>query len=245
MEIKFLNDCTSTNEVMKEMLKCAKINKPTAIVAQTQTSGRGQMGTKWQDESGKSLLISICHFPENLDVSDQFAISMAAALCTNKLLTDHFVQSTIKWPNDLLCNGKKISGILIENSLMGSAILSTTIGIGINLQQKAFPSELPATSVYLETGIILEPEDMAQKLLDIWREYSILLNSNLLGALKRQYLYNLLNFGSLAKYQTLDGKIFYGTIKDVLPDGRVVIENELGAAQTFQMKEIKLLENSH
>lgn len=90
-------------------------------------------------------------YPAFLSVQDQFQLSKAVSLAITDFLSLFSIEAEIKWPNDILCSGSKICGILIENSIMGDELRHSIVGIGLNVRQEVFP-EFPwkATSMYLE-----------------------------------------------------------------------------------------------
>ena len=124
------------------------------ITARSQFGGKGQRGRKWADTPNKSLLMSIVLTPQ-LPISSQFAFSASVATTIanilQKLLQECSVQ--VKWPNDIIINDKKAGGILIENALRGSMWTHSVVGLGLNVLQSQFATELPdATSLKIATG---------------------------------------------------------------------------------------------
>ncbi len=144
----------------------------TVVVAETQTAGRGRRGRPWGDEPGASVLASIVVRPR-LALTDLPKLSLATAVGVAEALDAVAgVGARLKWPNDVLVRGRKIAGILLESRLGAEPVV--VVGIGLNLQQGAFPDELArtATSVRLETGRLIERETMLDALLrafDRWR----------------------------------------------------------------------------
>lgn len=144
----------------------------TVVVADTQTAGRGRHGRTWSDEPGESLLASIVVRPR-LSVRDLPTLSLASAVAVAEAIgamTGLAVR--LKWPNDVLVNGRKLAGILLESRITAEPIV--VVGIGINLRQQAFPAALSAiaTSVRLEGGRRVEREAMLDAVLTafaVWR----------------------------------------------------------------------------
>ncbi|PYM90799.1 MAG: biotin--[acetyl-CoA-carboxylase] ligase [Candidatus Rokuibacteriota bacterium] len=145
----------------------------TVVVADEQSAGRGRRGRAWRAPAGTSLLASIL-VRSRLPKSLLATLSPTAAVATAEALRRvAAVTARLKWPNDVLIEGKKIAGILLE-SRMGPAAPVTIIGIGINIGQREFPPELAgiATSVALETGRRVDRDTMLAVLLeefDAWR----------------------------------------------------------------------------
>jgi BirA family transcriptional regulator, biotin operon repressor / biotin---[acetyl-CoA-carboxylase] ligase len=139
----------STNTYLKEL----KNNKPTLVLADYQSEGRGQYGKNWVSESEQNLLFSFQFFPKNTTIENAHLISQIVALEISEVLNQFLEQKivTIKWPNDIILNNKKIGGILIETSLENSKIQNFIIGIGLNISQTSFGSELKnASSLKME-----------------------------------------------------------------------------------------------
>jgi len=151
-----LDTIDSTNNYAMQLIDADKAQPGLTIVANEQTSGKGQRGKQWVGVPGESLLMSLIVQPEH-KLDSQFAFNAAVATAIaevlGELVTDTNVR--IKWPNDMIVNDKKTGGILIENVLRGSQWMYSVIGIGINVLQTHFPEELPyATSLRMETGKI-------------------------------------------------------------------------------------------
>lgn len=160
IEIQHFKTLGSTNTWIKENIDL--LQAPVAVMTDEQTAGRGQRGNIWLSAKGENLLCSILFEPENLPAMSQFSLSEAVALSIcNTLQTQFNIKADIKWPNDIYVDGKKIAGILIENSLKASKVAHTIIGIGLNLNQSTFPPELPnPTSAVLLSGKEANPEDV-------------------------------------------------------------------------------------
>lgn len=92
------------------------------VIAEKQTSGRGQRGNSWESEPGKNLTFSIVLYPHHIPASRQFALSQIISLGIIDILQKFGPGFSIKWPNDIYWNEKKLVGILIENELTGPYI---------------------------------------------------------------------------------------------------------------------------
>lgn len=146
----------------------------TVVVADQQTAGRGRRGRVWQAPPRTSLLASILvrsRLPQALlaTLSPTTAVATAEALRRVAPLS-----ARLKWPNDVLVDGRKIAGILLESRAVASAEPVLVIGVGVNLGQREFRPELAgrATSVALETGHPVDRDTMLAALLeefDAWR----------------------------------------------------------------------------
>jgi BirA family biotin operon repressor/biotin-[acetyl-CoA-carboxylase] ligase len=148
-----LNSIPSTHLFAEELLKHRSPPNGTVVSADFQEAGKGQQDKSWFSDPGKNLLLSIIFYPKNLHPSKLFLMNMAVCLAVRKTITafyplPEYVQ--IKWPNDIYLHNKKISGILIKNSINAHKVQNSIISVGININQPSFPDALPnATSLFL------------------------------------------------------------------------------------------------
>jgi BirA family biotin operon repressor/biotin-[acetyl-CoA-carboxylase] ligase len=140
-DIIWLESVDSTNEEAKRHI--SDIDNLSVLSALEQTAGRGQRGNKWTSNTGENLMFSIVLKDPKICARDQFVLNEIASLSVVDFLSMHGISARIKWPNDIYVGSKKICGILIENSLHGSAISSSIIGIGLNINQRNFNINLP------------------------------------------------------------------------------------------------------
>jgi BirA family transcriptional regulator, biotin operon repressor / biotin---[acetyl-CoA-carboxylase] ligase len=138
-----INETNSTNNYLQSLCSKQKMEELTVVVADFQTSGRGQRGNSWESDPGKNLLFSTVIFPEFLEARRQFLISQVISLAIKEELDTYTTDISIKWPNDIYWKEKKICGMLIENDLMGRNISQSIAGIGININQEIFHSSAP------------------------------------------------------------------------------------------------------
>lgn len=148
-DIIWLEEVDSTNKYVREHI--SELDNLSVVAALKQTAGKGQGDHKWHSEPEQNLLFSIVLKDPDIHASEQVKISDTTAESIVDLLHAHGIEAWIKPPNDIWVNKKKICGILIEHSLIGSRISWTIIGIGLNVNQTIFPSDLPnPTSMSLE-----------------------------------------------------------------------------------------------
>ncbi len=123
------------------------------FLADLQTGGRGRLGRAWSVSQGSAIAASLLLKPDILPESVS-VITLLAGLSIAKTLQSMRIPAKIKWPNDIILNRKKICGILTEMSAEIERVNYVVLGIGMNVNTKAFPEELSekATSLFLETG---------------------------------------------------------------------------------------------
>lgn len=134
-----LDETLSSNMFASHLLQQKNVAEGTIVIAGSQTAGRGYSGEPWYSEPGKNLLASIIYKPNFLKAKNQFLLNQAVSLGVfNGLKNLTGVGLKIKWPNDIFFHDKKLCGILIENSVTGSMIQHSIIGIGVNVNQVDF-----------------------------------------------------------------------------------------------------------
>jgi BirA family biotin operon repressor/biotin-[acetyl-CoA-carboxylase] ligase len=122
-------------------------------LAEEQTAGRGRGANAWQSPRSTGIYSSVILRPA-LPPSDVLTLSLAAGLAVQSAIrdVDSRVEVDLKWPNDVLIQGKKVCGILAEMNAEATRVRYIVLGIGINVNQTSFPKELSATSLQLTTG---------------------------------------------------------------------------------------------
>ena len=122
----------------------------TVCVAEEQTAGRGRLDRNWNSPRGQGLWMSILIRPA-VKIEDTGLLSFCAALAVSDTLQSVCgIHAEIKWPNDLVCNGKKICGILSTCSLLADGTFFNVVGIGVNTHRKAYPEEIKDRSTSIE-----------------------------------------------------------------------------------------------
>lgn len=241
MKIIKLNATDSTNAYLKKLVNEESLENYSVVAALKQTSGRGQMGTVWESELGKNLTFSVLIGCENFKIVDQFYLSMAVSLGVLKAINDYVNNMLyVKWPNDILAEKDKISGILIENILQGSFIKYSVVGIGLNVNQKQFSSDVKnVTSLKKLTGAVFNKDEVLKKVVDSIKKYVQLIDQKDFDSLKKLYINELFKYNTPAMFEDKSGIKFLGKIVDVSEDGRLVIELEDEKTRKFNLKEIK------
>lgn len=186
----------STNNYAANLVKDGEIDFGTAIMAGYQTGGRGQRGTTWHSEPGKNLLMSISLPGFQLTFSNFFILSKWFAFQVSEHLNREYgVKSEVKWPNDILINGRKVAGTLIESVLSGGKYSSHVVGIGLNINQVEFPENVAATSLHLETKKVLKVDSVAVGLVQSLNAGMSLLELAQYALIEKRYLALLWNMG--------------------------------------------------
>jgi BirA family biotin operon repressor/biotin-[acetyl-CoA-carboxylase] ligase len=241
MPIIKLDAIDSTNDYLKQLSRESELENYTIVMANEQTKGKGQMGATWISEKGKNLTVSILVRDIELKNENIFALNTAVALSVIKVLKNIQIQNvTVKWPNDIMADSKKVAGILIENSLKADGSLNSVIGVGLNLNQTNFENLPQATSLTCITGEKYEPENIAVLLRESLRETMQKLAQNP-EQLWNDYHKNLYKLNYPSAFEGKMGNRFMGIIKKVTQDGKLEVLLEDDSVAHYELKEIKML----
>lgn len=156
----------STNDIARD-LAVGGASEGLCVIARAQTAGRGRQGRSWSSPPGEGLYLSIVLRPD-VEASKSALITLGAAVAIAETLRlDFHTVGDIKWPNDVLVNGRKICGILVEAAIEGDRLQYAIMGIGVNIAQRSFPDDIEdsATSILLETGRVIETDDFVKAMI--------------------------------------------------------------------------------
>jgi BirA family biotin operon repressor/biotin-[acetyl-CoA-carboxylase] ligase len=177
--IYYFNTISSTNIKAKEI--AFQELEGTVVIAEEQTVGKGRLGRNWTSPKGKGIWMSIILKPE-VDPIKVAKITLIGAAAVNKALEDIGVKSQIKWPNDIVINGKKVCGILTEMNCELNMINYVVMGIGINanLQEEDFPKDLTdkATSLKIAEKREINRKELLANILNRFEEFYIPFKDN-------------------------------------------------------------------
>lgn len=221
-----LEEVDSTNSYAKKNIN--SIEDKTAIITKKQTSGRGRLNRSWVDLGEENLFLSIVLKPSESfnEIYPNLTQYLSVALC--KVIESYGLETQIKWPNDVLINGKKIAGILSETVMQGQKLEGIILGIGVNLNanQKdidAIPDKI-ATSLNIETKSTIKLQEFLDKLLtEFFKHYDEFLQSGFLN-IKNDYIKRNCFLGKELKVQVFN-HIESGIAKSVNDLGELVLED--------------------
>lgn len=228
----------STNNYTANLLREGKIGHGAVILADEQLAGRGQRGASWTSKAGENLLVTFLATPDNLSVNDQEVLTQFITVSIADFLVKIGISASIKWPNDIYVDGKKLAGILIENALNGGNIATSIIGVGLNVNQIDFEG-LNATSLAAEIGEKRPVMDVLFQLTDAMNKNWSALNSS---QLKQRYLSSMYLLNVAANFEDENGK-FTGIIRGTDERGRLEIEKN-GTLNYYNLKEVSFLSQS-
>lgn len=223
----FLYDsCTSTNQCAAESFPAPD---GSVFVAECQTAGRGRRGRSWSSDDKGGIYMSLLlkpHFSPAFSAPITLVAGLAVCTATRSLCR---IDAAIKWPNDIVCNGKKICGILSEISTEKGQIKYITIGIGINVNNDTFGTELSekATSLLIETGKSFSRAEIIAEVLNRFEKYYVEFSKNGFAVLKEEYEKFCITLGKEVSVSQKDGA-YRAHALGISPDGGLVIMCENG-----------------
>ena len=228
-KIVHIGETDSTNHWLKEHGEGEMV-----VVADYQTAGRGCGTNTWESERGKNLLFSALIHPKQIPASHQFHISMAVSVAISEALEQYIGDVSIKWPNDIYWRNGKICGILIEQTLKGTTIKESIIGVGLNVNQRIFRSDAPnPVSLWQITA---QETDRDALLSDILSRLRQLLAEDV----RSRYMARLYRRSGFHPY-TYAGGAFMARIADVRADGRLVLADDEGRERIYAFKEVQFI----
>lgn len=244
----------STNSYLRRRLaEEPDLEEYTVVTATDQTAGRGQPGHRWDATAGQNLTMTLLLHPGDLmeDGGTLFDLNILTALAVRQALLRELppgAEVKVKWPNDLLVGGRKICGILIENTFSSSRLDASVVGIGVNVLQEHFGEGYPTPP----TSIAIEQRRLGVTPLtgDGWHDrlvYEILealeeWRSRPVSRLRAEYHRSLFGRGEVARFARPSGETFYGMIEGVRPDGRILIrELPTGRRSLYAFREVSMV----
>ena len=233
-----LSDVSSTNNFAAKLIKDGITDHGSVIMAENQSDGRGQHDSIWQSAPKLNLLLSIILLPEEMSIKHPIHLNWFISISLIDFLLAKGIKAEIKWPNDILVNGKKIAGILIENKYSGTTLRNSIVGIGVNVNQLNFDSII-ATSMKLEKEMDYELEGLLDDFILCVKAREEWLNSINHEVLQKEYLNYLFGMGKFLRFKTISG-IISGEITGVDSNGQLLVRSE-GKTHAFQNKEIQFL----
>lgn len=227
MKIIRLEEIESTNSYAKEHI--AEFEDRTAIITKRQTAGRGRLNRSWVDLGENNLFLSIVLKPSETfnEIYPNITQYLSVALC--RVLETYGLKTQIKWPNDVLIDGKKIAGILSETVMQGQKLKGIVLGIGVNLnstQEKIdkIPDKI-ATSLNIETGKNIDTDEFLDKLLtEFFANYDEFLKKGFLY-IKYDYINKNCFLNKNLRVQVFN-KIKTGLAKEITDNGELVLLTE-------------------
>ncbi|MFT7352876.1 MAG: BirA family biotin operon repressor/biotin-[acetyl-CoA-carboxylase] ligase [Flavobacterium sp.] len=239
-----LDAIPSTNDFLKDYVKNESVKNYITVIAHEQTNGKGQMGSVWKSQAGKNLTMSVYVSGLELNSKSIFTLNKSIALSILDVLREFkFDNLTIKWPNDIMAENKKIGGILIENVHSATNGIYSIVGIGLNINQTIFDNLPQASSTKLIFGKELDVQKLATKVAQAikYRCESLKNALNTNGRIEEEYWNALFKKNSPMVFEDVNKDKFMGIIIGVSSNGLLQIQREDDSILEFGIKEVKML----
>ncbi|MEE2987054.1 MAG: biotin--[acetyl-CoA-carboxylase] ligase [Nitrospinota bacterium] len=233
-------ETASTNDLAKTYFQEGAV-QGLILIADRQTDGKGRFGRSWHSESEVGIYTSILLVPD-LPVETLSGLPLLAGVAVVTAVNEFsHPNASLKWPNDILLNGKKLGGVLCETVRNPQGQTGVVVGIGINVNHNSFPEELRsiATSIHLEMGHPIDRQALILSLLHhLDREYQDFLIKGIAG-ITAKWSQHTKMFGS--SITLIKGKTrIHGTALQLDEKGNLVIRTPEGNTMAFDSGEVTM-----
>ena len=238
--LRYFDSIGSTND---EALAWAAQGAPDLfiVVADEQTSGRGREKRRWFTPAGTALAFSLILRPRAEELPHLSRTVGLAAVALAESLRKRSLTPQIKWPNDLLLDGRKVAGILVESTWNGDTVDHVVIGIGVNVARGAVPPpellQFPAASLEHALGVCPEREDVLRDILSALIEWRPRLGSE---ALLQAWERDLAFCGQQVEVMGAEGQVVAGTLLGLESDGSLRLQDQHGNPVTVRFGDVRL-----
>ena len=237
MKIIRFDEIDSTNSFLHGYHEGDDVETVVAV-AEYQTAGRGQGTNHWESERGKNITMSVRIAPKGVKAAEQYVLSMCMALAVKDVLSEHAEGMTVKWPNDIYWNDKKISGTLIETTIAGKNVKTCIFGTGINVNQTVFRSDAPnPVSIKQIVGHEVDREELLKKVMRNLEKYLKIVYSGERKKIHDAYMNCLYRKEGVHKYRDNNGT-FEASIERVEDSGHLVLRSTDGRERRYGFKEV-------
>ena len=237
MKIIRFDEIDSTNSFLHGYHEGDDVETVVAV-AEYQTAGRGQGTNHWESERGKNLTFSVRVAPKGVRAGGQYVLSMCIALAVKNVLSEYSEGMTVKWPNDIYWNDKKISGTLIETTIAGKNVKTCIFGTGINVNQTEFLSDAPnPVSIKQIVGHEVDREELLKKVMRNLEKYLKIVYSGERKKIHDAYMNCLYRKEGVHKYRDNNGT-FEASIERVEDSGHLVLRSTDDRERRYGFKEV-------
>ncbi len=235
-------EITDSTNVQAKRLAEQGAAQGTLVVAEEQTAGRGRRGRDWRSPAGSNIYFTLLLRPEyTTDCASMVTLVMALAV-REAVQEICGTDVGIKWPNDVVVGGKKVTGILTEMSLEGMEIQHVVIGVGINVKEQTFPAEIAdkATSLEEAAGKSVSRAALLQKIMEHFEvDYEKFLQTKDLSLLKQGYNGALVNLGREVRVLDPAGE-YGGTALGINEKGELLVRTADGSVKEVYAGEVSV-----
>lgn len=239
--LKYCEEIDSTNTEAKRLAASGACHG-TVVVANRQTAGKGRRGRMWESPADSGIFMTFLLRPK-VDVQKISMLTLVAALAVSKAVSEETgCICQIKWPNDLVMDGRKICGILTEMGTSGSQIQYAVVGIGINVGQQEFPEELreKATSLCMQTKTPVSRAKLIERVLEAFEKYydDWAVHGDM-RLLRREYEGQLVNLGREVMVLAPEGE-YPGVASGICDTGELLVKTADGSVKKILSGEVSV-----
>ena len=236
-----LKEIDSTNNFALNYITKTNPKEGFCIFTDYQTAGKGQYGRNWVSDSCQNILCSIILKPTHLSIDRLFELHIITSLAIFKTLYDLSIKELkIKWPNDIFVGNNKIAGILIQNVIRGPKLVSSIIGIGINVNQTEFTTNNSVSSIKIAKGHDIERNLILANLHRNLMTYYIDLINQVPNQLIQEYNDHLFYKNNEIQFKTKNEDLKNGRIVEVNSSGQLAIYSD-DKLQHFDFGEVEII----
>lgn len=238
--IHYEAEVDSTNQLAKQLAGQGE-KEGTLVIADQQTRGKGRLGRVWTSPPGTGIWMSLILRPEILpQYASQLTLVAGLSVC-EAIQEVTGLEAQIKWPNDVVVNGKKVCGILTEMSAEMDGINYVIVGIGINVNMKSFAEELPhASSLALQGGQEYSRKEIIKHFLEKFEiDYSVYKQNPNLAAIKTRYEKNCITLHKKVKLIRGNEEIIARAI-EITTSGALKVQYEDGKIEDIVSGEVSV-----
>jgi BirA family biotin operon repressor/biotin-[acetyl-CoA-carboxylase] ligase len=224
--LRYFEQVGSTNDIALQWANEKDVQDASLVLANEQISGRGRDGRKWQTPPDAALAMSLILLPKNDEKKNLTLFTALGALALLTSLKETYtVDAKIKWPNDVLIDGKKVAGILVETNWLGDQPQAIVLGMGINIHPESVPpvaeTRIPATSLESATGKPLQRVEVLSGLLEALFTWRPRLGADeMVTAWDEHLAYK----GQQVEIQGRDGQVIQGKVLGINKDGSLRLD---------------------
>ncbi len=240
-EVVVLEEVDSTNTEAKRLAeKC--VGSGTLVVADRQTGGKGRRGRVWDSPKGSSIYMTLLLKPQIPPERASMLTLVMGLSVTQALQQLYNLETTIKWPNDVVSHKKKVSGILTEMSAQVDYIEYLVIGVGINGNMDSFPENLEETAISLKQilGYSINRAELISKIMEIFeKNYEIFQQTRDLSQLVEEYQRVSENYQKQVRVLE-PGNEYSGICRGISSMGELLVEREDGTITKVYAGEVSV-----
>lgn len=226
-DIYFYDEIGSTNDECKKLAE-EGAKHGTLVVAEKQTKGKGRRGRSWESPKGTGIWMTLLLRPD-IEPYNSSGLTLVTAMAINKAVQEITgLDAKIKWPNDIVVNGKKVTGILTEMSAQPEMINYIVIGIGINVNTEEFPEDIAktASSLKIESGKTIKRSSIIALFGKYFEQYyAKYIKTQDMSLLIDEYNKELINVDRQIKVLAKENS-YTGIAKGINRHGELIVETE-------------------